>query len=136
MHSARRAAVLVVAAGLASCGDLAPRDDGLAVATYEVTGTGGDGGLLTGVARDLDGCLVVQPDDVEGEAPYVPVFASDDETAREVIGGSTVELRGGDPRQFDERWNYPRTCPASGPFWVVAQPEQDRGRIRSGWSSG
>jgi len=129
VHSARLAAELLVAAGLASCDEPAPRDDGLAVATYEPTGTGGDGALLSGVAQDLDGCLVVQPDDVEGEAPYVPVLASDDETAREVIGGSTVELRGGDPRRFDERWDYPSTCPASRPFWVVAQPEEDRGRI-------
>ncbi|MEJ5868490.1 hypothetical protein WDV85_12165 [Pseudokineococcus sp. 5B2Z-1] len=124
-HLAGFSVLVVVAAAVSSCGVSTPepREDGLAVAYYEPTGTGGDGALLTGVVEDLGGCLVVQGDDIDGEEPYVPVFATNDSTAREITQGTAVDLRGGAPGVLAGDWAYPDACPAAGPYWVVAQPE-------------
>ncbi|WP_299037440.1 hypothetical protein [uncultured Pseudokineococcus sp.] len=125
MGPARRGAALVLVAALAGCGESAPttREDGLAVAYDEPTGGGGNSALLTGVVEDLDGCLVVQQDGGGQEEPYVPVFPSNDSTARDVTEGSTVELGGGWTPELDADADIPDACPTDGPFWVVAQPD-------------
>ncbi|MEJ5946364.1 hypothetical protein WDZ17_13785 [Pseudokineococcus basanitobsidens] len=117
--------LLVIAAAVSSCGVSTPepREDGLAVAYYEPTGNGGDDALLTDVVENVDGCLVVEGDDIAGEEPYVPVFATNDSTAHDITQGTTVDLGGGAPGVLDGDWAYPDACPAAGPYWVVAQPE-------------
>ena len=128
MSGTRWLAAVVVLLAVAGCSDQAASTDG--VATYRPTGHGGDGALLVGTLRLVDGCFYVErvpgprilPVFPEGSVATEGDLLSYDGTDR--ASGDEISLPGGAvpaSSAVDEGTTVPEACDAGSTVWIVSQ---------------
>lgn len=120
------ALLVLVTSGLAGCSPGSGDRSSGPLATYEATGEGGFGALLSGTLTAVDGCVLVEQED---GTLVLPVFAdsvewvAEDQLVRlgraDLEVGETVELGGG----FAEGRGVarPAACPDDAETFLVSQ---------------
>lgn len=114
--------VVGVVATLTACAQasVTSTDDGLAFATYAADEPGvGDSAILNGQVEDTGGCVTITEND--SDLVYTPVFPTSSSSARQLVVGDEVELRGGahDDLSGIPDVQVPDSCSSDGPIWLV-----------------